>query len=29
VEGPPDPEPDPRQDIVVASFPELAEKLGA
>jgi len=29
VEGPPDPEPDPRHDIVVASFPELAEKLGA
>ncbi len=28
-EGPPDPEPDPRHDIVVASFPELAEKLGA
>lgn len=29
VEGLPDPEPDPRQDIAVASFPELAEKLGA
>jgi 2-haloacid dehalogenase len=28
-EGPPDPEPDPRQDIVAATFPELAEKLGA
>lgn len=28
-EGPPDPEPDPRHDIVVASFPELVEKLGA
>jgi 2-haloacid dehalogenase len=28
-EPPPDPEPDPRQDIVVASFSELADKLGA
>jgi 2-haloacid dehalogenase len=28
-EGPPDPEPDPRHDIIVASFPELVEKLGA
>jgi 2-haloacid dehalogenase len=28
-EGSPDPEPDPRQDLVVASFPELAERLGA
>ncbi len=28
-EGPPDPEPDPRQDVVVASFPELVERLGA
>jgi 2-haloacid dehalogenase len=29
VEGPPDPEPDPRHDVVVASFPELAGLLGA
>ncbi len=29
VEGPPDPEPDPRHDIVAASFPELVQKLGA
>jgi len=29
VAGPPDPEPDPRHDLVVANFPELAEKLGA
>ena len=29
VEGPPDPEPDPRHDIAVASFAELVEKLGA
>jgi 2-haloacid dehalogenase len=29
VDGPPDPEPDPRHDIAVASFPELAEALGA
>ena len=29
VEGPPDPEPDARHDIAVASFPELVEKLGA
>ncbi len=29
VEGPPDPQPDPRHDLVVASFPELAERLGA
>jgi 2-haloacid dehalogenase len=28
-EGPPDPEPDPRHDIIVASFTELVEKLGA
>lgn len=28
-EGPPDPEPDPRHDIVVAGFPELADRLGA
>jgi len=28
-EGPPDPEPDPRHDIVVASFPELAAAFGA
>jgi 2-haloacid dehalogenase len=28
-EGPPDPEPDPRHDIVVASFSELADALGA
>jgi len=28
-EGPPDPQPDPRQDLAVASFSELAEKLGA
>jgi 2-haloacid dehalogenase len=28
-EGPPDPEPDPHYDLVVASFPELVEKLGA
>jgi 2-haloacid dehalogenase len=28
-EGPPDPEPDPRHDIIVSSFPELADKLGA
>jgi 2-haloacid dehalogenase len=28
-EGPPDPEPDLRHDIVVASFPELVEKLAA
>ena len=27
--GPPDPEPNPQHDIVVASFPELADKLGA
>ena len=27
--GPPDPEPDPRHDIVATSFPELAERLGA
>ena len=28
-EGPPDPEPDPRHDVVVGSFPELARRLGA
>jgi 2-haloacid dehalogenase len=28
-EGPPAPKPDPRHDIVVASFPELVEKFGA
>ena len=28
-DGPPDPEPDPRHDIAVRSFPELAEKLEA
>jgi 2-haloacid dehalogenase len=28
-EGPPDPEPDPRHDIVVSSYPELARRLGA
>ena len=28
-EGPPDPEPDPRHDIAVASFPDLAERFGA
>jgi 2-haloacid dehalogenase len=28
-EGPPDPEPHPQHDLVVASFPELAEMLGA
>jgi len=27
-EGPPDPEPDPRHDIVADSFPELARRLG-
>jgi 2-haloacid dehalogenase len=26
-EGPPDPEPDPRHDIVASSFPELMDKL--
>ena len=28
-EGPPDPEPDPRHDFIVDSFPELAQRLGA
>jgi 2-haloacid dehalogenase len=28
-EGPPDPEPDPRHDVVVSSFPELARRLDA
>jgi len=27
-QGPPDPEPDPRHDLVVGSFPELARRLG-
>jgi 2-haloacid dehalogenase len=28
-QGPPDPEPDPRHDLVGAGFSELVEKLGA
>ena len=28
-EGPPDPEPNPANDIIVDTFPELAEALGA